>query len=233
MASSLTVFWLPLNDMKRSVEVSGDGSTTLRIHEWDEPYHSRHGAIQESRHVFIEQGLGQCKPNHVKILEMGFGTGLNALLTFLYAQEHDLNISYLGIEAHPLDESEWSQMNYLEQLKAEHLTDIWHSLHRTPRDTWVDLSTNFAFQHAQRDMRDFRSGPNFDLIYFDAFGPRVQPELWSSTIFASMHGALVPDGILVTYCSKGVVRRRMIEAGFKVEKVPGPPGKREMLRAVK
>lgn len=233
MAFSRMASWLPLNEMKRRVEISGDGSTTLRMLEWDEPYHSKHGAIQESRHVFIEQGLKQCKPTQLKILEMGFGTGLNALLTYLYGEEHHLNISYLGVEAHPLDETEWSRMNYLEQLKAMQLTGFWQDLHRTPADTWVQVRPNFTFQLAELDMRDFKSDPQFHLIYFDAFGPRVQPELWTLSIFERMYGALVNGGILVTYCSKGIVRRHMIEAGFEVSKVPGPPGKREMLRAVK
>lgn len=219
--------------MKRAIEVSGDGSTTLRVLDWDEPYHSRHGAIQESQHVFIQQGLSQVTEKCIRILEMGFGTGLNALLTFLYANDHGKEISYLGIEAFPLATAEWSKMNYLEQLGVNQFNAVWQKMHTAKANTWFRLSNDFLLQRHQLDFKDFDSDPQFNLIYFDAFGPRVQPELWSSTIFERMYDVLLPGGILVTYCSKGSVRRNMQEAGFEVEKLPGPPGKREMLRAIK
>ena len=219
--------------MKRSIEISEDGSTTLRVLEWDEPYHSRHGAIQESRHVFLEHGLLQCDSQDINILEMGFGTGLNALLTYIHAGQYNLKIRYLGLEAFPLEESEWKAMNYLQQLSAHTLQPIWKLMHTARVDQWISLSQNFQFCRADMDVRDFRSDPEFHLIYFDAFGPRVQPELWSTSIFETMYRALIPGGTLVTYCSKGTVRRTMQEVGFHVEKLPGPPGKREMLRATK
>jgi len=219
--------------MKRAVEVSGDGSTTLRITDWDEPYHSRHGAIQESRHVFIEKGLKSCKARNLRILEMGFGTGLNALLTHLFARQNEMQVTYMGVEAFPLEEVEWSRMNYLEQLSVKDLETFWRAMHKVEADKWISITPDFMFQRAELDFQDFDSAPLFDLIYFDAFGPRVQPELWSAAIFDKMYNALVPGGRLVTYCSKGAVRRCMLQVGFEVEKVPGPPGKREMLRATK
>ena len=219
--------------MKRIVEVSEDGSTTLRVLDWDEPYHSRHGAIQESRHVFIEHGLKHFEGRKIRILEMGFGTGLNALLTYIYAHQQQLEIDYLGVEAFPLNEGEWDQMNYLEQLGADDLEPIWQQMHRAKANEWINLSADFMFHRAEMEVQDFRSDPLFDLIYFDAFGPRVQPELWTGPVFETMFHALVPGGRLVTYCSKGDVRRCMQHVGFKVDKLAGPPGKREMLRAIK
>jgi len=219
--------------MKRAVEVSGDGSTTLRVLDWDEPYHSRHGAIQESKYVFIEQGLMHCPAGKIKVLEMGFGTGLNALLTLLNSRQYKKEVTYFGVEAFPLTEEEWKRMNYLELLAAKDHEPFWSDMHTAKADTWVQITPEFRFQRAQLEFQNFSSDPQYHLIYFDAFGPKVQPELWDASIFEKMFHALLPGGILVTYCSKGAVRRCMQEVGFKVEKLPGPPGKREMLRAVK
>ena len=227
------VYWSHRNEMKRIIEVSGDGSTTFRVKEWDEPYHSRHGAIQESQHVFIEQGLRHLDKNPVRILEMGLGTGLNALLTYLFAHKHGLTIEYLGVEAYPLQKEEWTQLNYLEQLNALEAQEFWSSLHTTPMDSWIEISESFRFKKNQCDFRDVDDDAQFDLIYFDAFGPRVQPELWTTDMFEKMIRLMKPGGHLVTYCAKGDVRRSMMQVGFRVERIPGPPGKREMLRASK
>ena len=219
--------------MKRSIEVSEDGSTTLRVLDWDEPYHSRHGAIQESRHVFLDQGLRPCNGTNIHILEMGFGTGLNALLTYIHAKQQGLKIRYLGLEAFPLQEAEWAAMNYLKELSAEALLPIWRLMHTAEANAWINLNPHFEFCRAEMDVREFTADAEFDLVYFDAFGPRVQPELWTSGVFENMYRALRSGGTLVTYCSKGSVRRDMQDVGFRVEKIPGPPGKREMLRAQK
>ena len=228
-----TVSWCKHNKMERTLEVSGDGSTTLRVLKWDEPYHSRHGAIQESQHVFIEEGLKLCRGRIISILEMGFGTGLNALLTYIHAKQQRLEINYLGLEAFPLREEEWSQMNYVQQLGDPTLQSVWQSLHKAEANTWTKLSPEFDFQRAHSDVHAFEMDAVFHLIYFDAFGPRVQPELWTEIIFKKMYNALLPGGILVTYCAKGAVRRAMQQVGFVVERLAGPPGKREMLRATK
>lgn len=227
------VFWFTQGNMKRIVEVSDDGSTTLRVLDWDEPYHSKHGAIQESQHVFLKQGLHGFDGPEVRILEMGFGTGLNALLTFIYARKHGLKIRYTGLEAYPLKQEEWTKMNYLEQLSAEEFQPVWQLMHTVASNKWASLDKDFEFYRAELDVRDFRSEPQYHLIYYDAFGPRVQPDLWTVPILEKMYAALLPEGRLVTYCSKGSVRRHMQEVGFRVEKLEGPPGKREMLRAIK
>ena len=219
--------------MKRVIEISGDGSTTLRVQEWDEPYHSRHGAIQESQHVFIEQGLKHLARNPVRILEMGLGTGLNVLLTYLMAQKHDLTIEYMGVEAYPVRKEEWTQLNYLEQLKVPEAADFWSALHTAQKDTWIALSDSFMFHKAQTDFRKVDEVDLFDLVYYDAFGPRVQPALWTTEMFEKIIRLMKPGGHLVTYCAKGDVRRSMIDVGFQVDRIPGPPGKREMLRATK
>lgn len=219
--------------MKRIIEISGDGSTTLRVQEWDEPYHSRHGAIQESQHVFIEQGLRHLNKDPLRILEMGLGTGLNALLTYLFAQMNNRNIEYMGVEAFPLRKEEWKQLNYLEQLGVPEAQEFWSALHTAANDSWVELSEFFSLKKVLIDFRDIKDDTLFDLVYYDAFGPRVQPELWTTEIFQKMFGLMKPGGLLVTYCAKGDVRRSMTEVGFTVERIPGPPGKREMLRATR
>ena len=221
--------------MKREFLTTGDGSKTIHLPDWDEQYHSKHGAIAEAQHVFIQTGLrfitSKEKKKALSILEIGFGTGLNALLTLGYAQEHELQVSYTGVEAYPVISSEVKQLNYPEELGVS--KDIFLELHDSLWEESVAISPNFSLQKRKQQFSEINDIDSFDLIYFDAFGARVQPELWTEAIFKTMYDALTHKGVLVTYSAKGSVRRAMQAVGFQVERLPGPPGKREMLRAIK
>jgi len=223
--------------LKRHIITTADGSKTIQIEEWNEQYHSIHGAIQEAQHVFIKHGLQYCiehvAPINLSILEIGFGTGLNAFLTLLKAEALKQAITYTGVEAYPVSAKEIGQLNYVEQLEANNYKEAFETMHQCPWETPTNITTYFQLNKKKKDFKDINIFKVFDLIYFDAFGPRVQPELWTETIFNLMHKALKPNGVLVTYSAKGDVRRAMKAVGFKVEKLPGPPGKREMLRARK
>ena len=164
---------------------------------------------------------------------MGFGTGLNAILTLEEALRSDLRIKYTALEAFPVAKEEWQRLNYPEVLETDSLKEYFHKMHLADWEKWVSLCQEFQLRKIQQDIREFESSEEYDLIYFDAFGYRVQPELWSKQVFDKMFSALKPGGILVTYAAKGLVRRTMQNVGFTVERLPGPPGKREMLRAVK
>jgi len=221
--------------LKRTLLKTDDGSFTLHIPEWNEQYHSKHGAIAEAVHVFIKEGLyhwlSENTISKISILEIGFGTGLNALLTYLEAEKHSWNIDYTGVEAYPLGEEEYRKMNYSEMLETS--DEVFLKLHNATWEEKATISNNFQLLKQQRFFSDISAENNFDLIYFDAFGIRVQPELWTEEIFAIMYGALKPKGILVTYAANGSARRAMQAVGFTVERLPGPPGKREMLRGTK
>lgn len=220
--------------MKREIIITSDGSTTIHLPEWNEQYHSKHGAIQEAYHVFIKNGL-DCfnSKNDISILEIGFGTGLNCFITYLEAQQNDLNIDYIGIEAYPVKQEEIEKLNYVEALKAENDQQIFDKMHLFSWNEKCQLSTKFSLFKKEQFFEDINEINKFNLIYFDAFGARVQPELWTEIIFKKMYEALKSNGILVTYSAKGSVRRAMQKVGFTVERLPGPPRKREMLRAVK
>ena len=222
--------------MKRSIITTSDGSKTIQIEDWDEQYHSIHGAIQESQHVFIKTGLHHFlklyQPNHLSILEIGFGTGLNAFLTALEAQTHKLKIQYDGVEAYPVLEEELLQLNYAPLIAVDQ-QDLFEALHHVSWEELQPLNSYFSLKKRQQFFMDIEDENTFDLIYFDAFGARVQPELWTEVIFKRMFKALKNKGVLVTYAAKGSVRRAMQAVGFTVERLEGPPGKREMLRASK
>lgn len=219
--------------MKREIITTGDGSKTIQIKEWEEQYHSKHGAIQEAYHVFIRSGLDLYKNSDLSILEIGFGTGLNALITLLEHEKLGLTIYYTGIEAYPVSREELDQLNYLEALDARALEGDFQQMHSSGWGEDVEIKTNFKLRKEQKDFKDISSSQLYDLVYFDAFGARVQPELWTVEIFQIMFEALKPQGYLVTYAAKGSVRRAMLQVGFLMERLPGPPGKREMLRARK
>ncbi len=201
----------------------------------DEQYHSKHGAIQEAMHVFIEMGLrftlSRKRYNHnppLKILEYGLGTGLNAMLTAI--RSDDQKIDYTGLEAYPVTDEEAAAMDYGSQLDR---AELYLQLHAQPWNETADLTEDFTFTKIQSKFEDYDRPGSADLIYYDAFGPRTQPELWSQSLFESCYKNLNKNGVLVTYCAQGQARRNMQAAGFNVERLPGPPGKREMLRAVK
>lgn len=223
--------------MKKEKIITGDGSFSLRIPAWDEQYHSKHGAIKEAEHVFIEKGLTyyltKNEPREVSILEFGFGTGLNTLLTYLKVKSSQIKVKYCAIEAFPLKNKEWKVLNYEEILGRDTTDSVLEKMHLMEWEKYVSLESNFALMKTRQYFESFQLKEKFDVLYFDAFGARVQPELWTEKIFEALFEVLNPNGVLVTYSSKGSVRRAMISVGFKVEKLPGPPGKREMLRAVK
>lgn len=220
--------------MKREIIKTADGSSSIYLPDWDESYHSKHGAIQEAYHVFIKQGLDLFIDTiEIDILEIGFGTGLNCFITFLESKKRSLQINYNGVEAYPLKAEEISQLNYVEQLKVKEFAEFFDKMHTVAWEEKHQIDSNFKLLKRKQLFKNIRDINKFNLIYFDAFGARVQPELWTEEIFKIMYDSLKKNGVLVTYSAKGSVRRAMQSVGFLVEKLPGPPGKREMLRARK
>lgn len=213
--------------------ITSDGSTTIHLPDWNEQYHSKHGAIQEAYHVFIKHGLEAIHEEEISILEIGFGTGLNCFITFLEAEKLHTSINYVGVEAYPVENKEVVKLNYVSELKANSNQLIFDKLHATSWDEKQEISESFSLTKRQQFFKDIDDENVFNLIYFDAFGAEHQPELWTVEIFQIMHNALKEKGILVTYSAKGSVRRAMQSVGFLVERLPGPPGKREMLRGTK
>ena len=222
--------------MKRSIITTSDGSKTIQIEGWNEQYHSIHGALQEAKHVYINAGLKtflerQPKQNALTVLEIGFGTGLNALLTALESLNISQEICYHGIEAYPVEAEELQALGYHTLIGSD--PSIFQNIHNCSWHENHKILPHFSIVKRQAFFSDIDEANAFDVIYFDAFGPRVQPDLWIESIFKKMYEALRPNGLLVTYCAKGSVRRCMQAVGFEVERLPGPPGKREMLRAIK
>jgi tRNA U34 5-methylaminomethyl-2-thiouridine-forming methyltransferase MnmC len=223
----------PIFNLKRAILHTHDGSTTIHIEEWDECYHSKFGAIQEAQHVFIKNGLSLFKDQSISILEIGFGTGLNAFITFLESKKLGLQVDYVGIEAYPITQSEIKEMNYVSELKAESDEAVFETMHSCPWEEKINLKINFYLTKKKQFFHEIEYVEQFNLIYFDAFGYRVQPELWTFEIFKLMFKALKKNGVLVTYAARSIIKKNMQEAGFTVEKLQGPPGKREMFRATK
>ncbi len=219
--------------MKREIIKTEDGSTTIHLPDWNESYHSKHGAIQEAYHVFIKNGLSLFNGKSVAVLEIGFGTGLNAFITYLEAKKTNQDVDYVGVEAYPVQVEEALQMNYISELNASDESEIFNLLHQSSWEEKQLISDNFSLIKRKQLFQDITDENAFDLIYFDAFGFRVQPELWSLEIFQKMYNSLKKNGVIVTYACRGSIKRAMIECGFNVEKLPGAPGKREMLRATK
>jgi tRNA U34 5-methylaminomethyl-2-thiouridine-forming methyltransferase MnmC len=220
--------------MKREIIVTGDNSKSLLIPELNETYHSVHGAAVESNHVFIVNGLAQAGKESVRIFEMGFGTGLNALLSLNHAKNTPIYIVYHTVEKYPLGYELVKLLNHPGQTGLDHLAADFEKMHTCPWGVPAELSGSFTFQKTEGDLLDLDPlKAYYDLIYFDAFGPKVQPALWSADLLRKMYDALVPGGRLVTYCAQGQFRRNLREAGFRTERRPGPPGKREMTVAHK
>lgn len=219
--------------MKREIIITDDGSTTIRIPDWDENYHSTHGAIQEAKHVFIKNGLDLFqKQDSISILEIGFGTGLNAFITFLETINKE-KVNYIGVEAYPISHEEIAQMNYVTELDAEMYQEVFDMMHSCDWENQQTITENFLLTKRKQFFQDIEDKNQFDLIYFDAFGFPLQPELWSEVIFKKMYEALLPKGTLVTYACRSSIKNAMLSVGFSIEKLPGAPGKREMLRATK
>lgn len=210
-----------------------DGSNTIYIPELNETYHSSHGAIQEAIHVFIEHGLKNDSSNDLHVFEMGFGTGLNALLTGIEASNNQQRIHYTGIEAYPVAKELALQMDYCSKLGNQHQA-LFEQLHSTNWNEIIPLNEWFTFEKIHQKIEDYAIKENsVDIIYYDAFGPRAQGEMWHPSILKKMYNLLRPNGFLVTYCAKGQVKRDLKSLGFELEALPGPPGKREMTRAWK
>lgn len=215
--------------------VTSDGSHSLFSQKYGVSYHSKYGAIQETKHVFIESALRlkAVLQSHIRILDIGFGTGLNALMTLLEAQRRDLSISYIAIEAFPVDPQLIPQLNFLEQLESPDLADAFTRMHTMEWGLEENLNPDFSFIKYQMRFEDIDFQNAFDIIYFDAFAPNAQPELWEVEVLKRMYEALDAGGVMTTYCAKGLVKRNLKNLGFLVESLPGPPGKREMTRAIK
>lgn len=217
--------------------ITEDGSHTIYIPELDETYHSTHGAIGESNYVFIDNGLNYFfatqKREEVKIFEVGFGTGLNALLSSVFAEEHLAHIQYESMEAFPLTQLETQKLNYTELISSSHSNELFKQIHASQWNRWVDISPNFRLKKTRETIRDYQVKETFDICFFDAFAPTKQPEMWELPILQKMSNLLKLNGLFVTYCAKGQLKRDLKSLGFQVETLPGPPGKFEMVRATK
>lgn len=223
--------------VNRKIILTKDGSSSIFLEEINEHYHSYFGALQESLHIFIEAGL--CSNllsclEEISILEVGFGTGLNALLTYFKATELHKKIKYETVELYPLTSQEIEQLNYPSLLPYSNAKEIFTTLHNCKWDEKQMITENFSLhkRHTSALNADYPS-KNFDLIYFDAFSPEVQPELWGKELFESIYKSMKEESILLTYCTKGSVKKTLKEIGFLIEKLPGPAGKREILRGRK
>ena len=215
------------------IEQTADGSNTLYVPELDEHYHSVKGALTESEHIFIRTGLNHSHAVSPRILEIGFGTGLNAFLTLLEAYRAQRKVHYTTIERFPVAEDTVRSLKYPEQICPQRADDF-YALHSAAWDTDCQLTDFFTLHKVEADFTACPFGDGYDVIYFDAFAPEKQPEMWSQELFDRLYASLNPGGILVTYCAKGVVRRMLQSSGFQMERLPGPPGgKREILRGTR
>lgn len=220
--------------MKPEIIKTADGSHTLTVPGTNEHYHSVYGAITESQHVYINAGLiYTIKENkHINILEIGFGTGLNALLTYIELAKMNVSCEYTAIETLPLKEEIFVKLNYPDLLNID--KSVFLSMHSSAWNTKALLSSDFCLHKIHADASKINLPANtFHLVYFDAFAPAIQPELWAKEIFSYIYTTMKENAILTTYCTKGDVKRTIKEAGFSIKKLPGPIGKREILKAVK
>ena len=221
--------------MKREIIITKDGSHSINISNTNITYHSKYGAIQESKHIYIEAALKQLlnqKPC-INIFEMGFGTGLNALLTLIEGENNKQKIYYETVEAFPLEKQFFEKLNYCEQLQKPDLQLSFLQLHNCEWQKEIPINSFFNFKKISTSFKNYIFNKTFDIIFYDAFAPRAQPELWTTEIFIKLFEALSRNGLLVTYCSKGDTQRAMQTAGFILQKLPGPLYKREILRAIK
>ena len=222
--------------MQTQIITTDDGSHSLFVPHLNEHYHSTHGAIQESRHVYINAGFSACTHHKINVLEIGFGTGLNAFLTLLETEGTDTAVNYTSLEFYPLDIKTVEQLNYSRHLKDNTNDSIYLKLHTAHWNELIEITPNFSLHKIEVDFSNpdnLNTSTLFDVIYFDAFGPDKQPEMWNQQVFDKLYAVCNANALIVTYCAKGSVRRMLQKAGFAVERLPGPPGKREILRGVK
>lgn len=215
--------------------LTNDGSHSVYSETFGVTYHSKFGAVTESAHVFIAAGLRYkaVVQREISILETGFGTGLNAFMSWLEAERRNLQLRYVGLEMLPVGPDEANLLNYPDLLGAPERAADFQTLHSCSWGADHNLSEHFVFRKEQTSIETFEAQEAFDVVYFDAFAPQAQPELWTAEVFGRMYRALRPDGVLVTYCAQGAFKRTLKQAGFQVERLQGPPGKREMTRATK
>lgn len=215
--------------------ITGDGSPTIYNAALNETYHSRHGALAESRHVYIQAGLSKAVErfgNQLQLLEIGFGTGLNALLTLQECRKKQLLVHYTALEVSPVNPDLLDKLTYASLTGYPEDHELFLHLHRQPWNTVQDIEPSFVLDKRQLDVREFKEeNPRYHIVFFDAFAPKIHPELWTADVFARVAKAMLPSGILVTYVCNSAVKKTLSEAGFTVEVILGPPGKREMLRA--
>jgi tRNA U34 5-methylaminomethyl-2-thiouridine-forming methyltransferase MnmC len=217
--------------LKTLVKTS-DGSHTLYVPELNEHYHSVHGAVRESEYIFIGEGYCKCGQDPLNIFEVGFGTGLNVLLTAVKSQEDDREIYYTSVEKYPLEETMISALNH-SGFAGRSGRELFDLIHGASWNKWQRVMKNFNLLKVKADLKEYIPDGRFHLVYFDAFGPEKQPDMWTEKVFSSIFAATEPGGILVTYSAKGEVKRNLRACGFKVSVLPGPPGKRHITRAVK
>jgi tRNA U34 5-methylaminomethyl-2-thiouridine-forming methyltransferase MnmC len=217
--------------MGNNLVITNDGSHSIFNPEINETYHSKHGAIVEAEYVFIKNGLLAENKKQFNILEIGFGTGLNALLTAQKARQKNILVNYHGIELYPVETVNYTQLNFCELIGIDNSELL--KLHECNWETENKIHDFFKLTKNKIALEDYTSNSKFDIIYFDAFSPEKQPQLWTDEIFKNMHNLLKRDGFLVTYCAKGIVKRSMKRVGFEIIVLDGPPGKRQMTRANK
>lgn len=221
------------------LEITADGSSTLYLPEMEEHYHSVNGAVQESQHVYIAAGLQHFLAQNttsaalpIHLLELGFGTGLNAFLAALHVEEKQIPLIYTSLEKFPLPEEITSQLNYGE-ISAVENPGLFQSIHSADWELPVCLTSFFSLHKVRTDFNHYSFPGKYDVVFYDAFAPDKQDEVWNQALFDKLFSSMNTGGVLTTYCAKGAIRRMMQQAGFSVERIPGPPGKREMLRATK
>lgn len=222
--------------MQTQIITTEDGSHSLFVPQLNEHYHSTHGAIQESRHVYIEAGFCASASKQINVLEVGFGTGLNTFLTLLESEKTDTQVHYTTIELYPLDCDKANQLNYPEHISETNKASLFLNLHTAEWNKSVEITANFILHKIETNFSNptnLDATKQFDVIYFDAFAPEKQPEMWTQQIFDRLYTLSNQNAIITTYCAKGAVRRMLQSAGFTVERLPGPIGKREILRGRK
>jgi tRNA U34 5-methylaminomethyl-2-thiouridine-forming methyltransferase MnmC len=215
-----------------SIVKTSDGCDTIFNSEIGEHYHSVNGAYEESMHVFIKNGFQYCKKKHINIFEVGFGTGLNSILTFLEAQKSNVSVNYFAIEKFPVGKNIIEKLNFSDYLNSENL-ETFHKLHSIEWERSIKISSNFSIHKINSNFVDYEPLFNIDITYFDAFSYEKQPEMWTSENFKKIFQATNNEGILTTYASKGIIKQNLREVGFFVKRLPGINGKRHIVRAIK